>query len=503
MFANTLSKHKNFLLGIVYLSFFIIYFLQGLLLLDPDFGWHLRFGEIILQTKSIPKLDIFSYTMPSYKYIDHEWLNDLFIAAVYPFTGMGGLAVFFSFIVSLGLFIQTRIVRNRFALVPLLLSATSLLTIVLVRPQLFNILFFTLIISTLLNLKTYHKYRYFIPFIFLLWANLHGGFLVGIIIYALFLAVKFIQKQKLEIGEVFIFAVSVTATFINPYGLDLWKEVFRSGTDLTLRFRTEDWIPTFLFINYSFIVLSVLSVIIFIKYFNKFSHFEKVLFVFLFVFGMSSERNIIFFIPIAAIICAKGFNFFYVYVKNRPFNQKRLMFAYNILIVLCFVILVLSLVSEVFSLSSSQTERVLVVHPQAAVAFLEKHSSSGQVFSIYAWGGYLIWKMPDKKVFIDGRMTIWINNNAPSSESKEAFREMQQIGIGQITLETEIRKYNIDTFLFPSDFSKSENLNVESKLLYQLLNIKEFNSSDIERQLKDLGFKVVYKDSIAVIYRKF
>ena len=62
------------------------------LFLDPDFGWHMRNGQYILE-HGIPRLDPFSYTMSSFHVIVHEWLSEVFLVLLYPRIGYGGTAL--------------------------------------------------------------------------------------------------------------------------------------------------------------------------------------------------------------------------------------------------------------------------------------------------------------------------------------------------------------------------------------------------------------------------
>jgi hypothetical protein len=377
----------------------------------------------------------------------------------------------------------------------------SLFSVAGVRPQLFSILFFSIIISLVLNKTNYEKYKYALPLLFLVWANLHGGFLFGVLVLLLFVFYKSISFRKIIYKDYLVLALSTLATFINPYGLNLWKEILLSATDVSLRFKVQEWMPSFLFLNYAFIVLSVLFVVIFIKFFKRFNHFEKILFMVLFFFGMSSYRNISFFIPIAIVVIAKGFDFFYKDLSAYPFGRERLIIVGKITAIFCLPLFILTVISMIFS-ASSQGE--LISYPKNASIYLSAHSSRGQIFSTYNWGGYLIWKIPGKKVFVDGRMPSWKNNNAPKNESKEAFLEWGEVTSGEIPLENEIKKYNIDTILLPSNFSNANKYsNIIDNLAFKALGIKSYDGTILENQIKELGFTKTYKDSVAVVYRKF
>src|SRR4030066_498133 len=84
------------LLTVLFFIFsFILFFVKAKNYLDPDFGWSLRLGEFIFKN-GIPKTDPFSYTMPSYPFVDYEWLTNLSWVFLYPVIGIFGLAVIYS-----------------------------------------------------------------------------------------------------------------------------------------------------------------------------------------------------------------------------------------------------------------------------------------------------------------------------------------------------------------------------------------------------------------------
>src|SRR3990172_11624222 len=88
---------KNRFITLVFLPtitvFVIVFWIRGIMLLDPDFGWHLRMVELILQN-GISKTDPFSYTMPSYPFVDHEWLTNVVMSKIYGWSGDGGVGTF-------------------------------------------------------------------------------------------------------------------------------------------------------------------------------------------------------------------------------------------------------------------------------------------------------------------------------------------------------------------------------------------------------------------------
>ena len=81
----------------LYLSF---YGGQGLLL-DCDTGYHIRIGDFIADTLTIPKYDILSFTHPPLPWINHEWLSEVIMSLIHRWQGLAGIVVFFAFVIAL------------------------------------------------------------------------------------------------------------------------------------------------------------------------------------------------------------------------------------------------------------------------------------------------------------------------------------------------------------------------------------------------------------------
>lgn len=101
------KKFENsHMLIVFYLFIWITFFINGISFLDPDFGWHLKMGQLIL-ARGIPITDPFSYTMSSFPFVDHEWLTNIMIAKLYPTLGFLGLSAFYSTAAVLAIYIAT------------------------------------------------------------------------------------------------------------------------------------------------------------------------------------------------------------------------------------------------------------------------------------------------------------------------------------------------------------------------------------------------------------
>src|SRR3989344_7669004 len=233
----------------------LIYFLKAKIFLDPDFGWALRLGQIILKN-GIPNKDPFSYTMPSYPYVDYEWMTHVGLAKLYSFSGYTGLALVFALIAIITILICIWDTDTRFVPLQILFASATLFSYFGVRSQVITWLFFAILSKTVLDKIWWGRFRYFVPALFLLWANMHGGFIAGLIV----LFVATIQKRNIK--DVVILLFSILITLLNPYGLRLWKEVWISTTDFPIRFYIIEWRPIF----FSITAVALIS----IAYFSAF-----------------------------------------------------------------------------------------------------------------------------------------------------------------------------------------------------------------------------------------
>lgn len=480
---------KRFLLALIFIIFFILFFIQSSVILDPDFGWHLRMGNYIL-TYGIPKTDPFSYTMPSYPFIDHEWLSNVLIAKLYALGGIPVLSALFSVIATAALFLPLLVAPKRWLSIPIVLTGFSLLELSGIRNQEVSWLFFSVILVIVFS-KHYLKLRYFLPIIFLMWANLHGAFVSGLLLLLIASAVKMFLK-KIQLTDIFIVVLSILITLINPYHMGLWHEVWISFSDTSLHWRIAEWEPAFLRPSLSFWVLFVLSVILAARCYKKIQLSLLAAYSVFLVFAVSSVRNIPFWSLLAVIVIPLTMSFFVTEVSRYKDGVQRLQKAYTYLFVIVLLILLPTLK---FQFSNVWVMSENAYYPKNAVNYLHGHLLSGNLLSVYNWGGYLIWKYPSKKVYIDGRMPSW-HWQAPRGESNNAYLDYTKL-TNKFFLENQIKKYQITQVLLPKEVKNSN---------FFKLKLAPFETEPQEqvlsKEFKKLGWKVVYQDNIAVIYQK-
>lgn len=492
----------NLKIILIFLIIFILFLVKGALALDPDFGWHIKMGELILKS-GIPSKDPFSYTMPSFGFVDHEWFVNIVLYKLYLYIGIVGLSFIFSIFTVLVLLIVLPRKFNQFFEAPLLISGAILLPFAGIRPQELTWLLLAVLLNFFLTESGWKKTRFFLPLFFILWANLHGGFVIGLLVLLIFILVRIWESRKINFGDIFIFLLSLLATFINPYGIRLWEEVLRSALDSSLRFTIQEWTPILFRFDLSFLFLATLSFILVLKYRLKFGLFEKSLFFILFILALSSQRNVPFWLVIALPLTIKSIFFLSEEVKKVKMGETRFSKVYKIFLIITVLIFIFQ---AFFILKNSNSVSEENYYPKKAIAYLKQNTFKGQFFSPYNFGGYLIWKYPEKKVFIDGRMPSW-RYVGPSNESSYAYRDYNEILSGKKDYREIFKQYNINTVLwFKPDLQENSNFSklissFHIKFLNQIFGSKE-NKSFLKK-LEDDGWKKVYQDEIAVIYLKF
>src|SRR5271163_1656962 len=98
---QTLSAKRVFL-AVLFLGLFAM---TARNVTDPDVWWHLKTGQYIAATRSVPHTDPFSYTRAGQPWVAHEWLSDLLLYQLQRTTGWGGLILIFAAILAAAFFL--------------------------------------------------------------------------------------------------------------------------------------------------------------------------------------------------------------------------------------------------------------------------------------------------------------------------------------------------------------------------------------------------------------
>ena len=216
---------------------------------DGDVSWHIATGQWILDHRSIPHVDPFSFTWIGKPWVPIEWLAEVLYAIAYRTAGYGGLAaVVTAALIALHAAVFINANRySRFPLLPLVAMDFVLIPMISARPHLLT--WPLLAIWTLLMLKARKEDRsppLFAALLMALWANLHGGFVFGFAIAGAFGLEALIEgddkPRALRQWTVFGLAC-VAAVFINGNGVEGVFHPLRF-TQLQMLPLIDEWKPS-------------------------------------------------------------------------------------------------------------------------------------------------------------------------------------------------------------------------------------------------------------------
>jgi hypothetical protein len=450
------------------------------LLGDADTGWHIRNGEFILATRSVPHTDLFSYTRAGQPWYAWEWLYDAVIAAIHHVAGLNGVVLFTAAVIAATFALLFHFVLRRSdsfaaALSLTLLAAAAAQIHMLARPHILSWLF------TLLWVEALYRFEegkasvlLWLPPLMLLWVNMHGGFIMGLALLALFgcahiwnyLASPSVGNRKQIVQLALVFCACLAVTLLTPYGYQLHEHVYQYLSNSFLMNTINEFMsPNFHLPGYgyfeSFILLSVLGTVL---AHDRVTAADLLLILFSIHAGLYAARNI----PISAIIMSMSMGPLLAGMLSpgtgqRPYPrwlgsvldsvrdisegmatmEKR--FRGHGLAVFVLV------ASTAIALNGGRvlSAQVTSAHfndkefPVKATEFIAGKGIHDRLFNTDVWSGYLIYKLyPTTKLYFDDRHDFY----------GEAFiKEYQKATTGTWQWREPLEKYQVKWVLVASD----------------------------------------------------
>ena len=199
---------------------------------DGDLGRHITLGSYIIDSGNIPTEDIFSFTKAGDPLTPHEWLSELLFAAINAVAGLNGVVWLTALVIAVSLWLVYKYSLNlsNMSLIALfggVLGAAASSLHWLTRPHVFTILLAALWTGELEKMRLGIRKSWLIfPFLMLIWVNLHGAFIAGLIIWACYFIGMLLDRQiSLHKNRSFLWVgiSSILISLINPDGIGIWK----------------------------------------------------------------------------------------------------------------------------------------------------------------------------------------------------------------------------------------------------------------------------------------
>lgn len=492
-------KYQKYLKFVFYLIIGVIVFYKAFSFIDPDFGWHLATGNLILKS-GFPKTDPYSYTMPSFPIIEYEWLVDVTFAKLYPIVGLPGISILFS-----ALFLSAVLISvsgSKKLKIPLfVIGISSLIPFFSVSPKIFSWLLFPVFIIAVYSKTFWKKYWLLIPLTIVLWTNLHGSFPEALVILSVVFICKSFRERRIWLKGLMVTFLSLLATLINPYGPRIWLVVWQTISDPLIKYRIAEWQPTYLnLFAFSFLALFLFTIsgIFISKCWRRFKTEEIILNLIFFIQAIFAVRMIPYWVLIDLPMVAVAINYFLIGIKGGKGQKERLRTVFNGMFLFVGAFFILQGLDLVYL--GSKTLKEETFYPKGAVTYLERNLPNGQIFSEYNWGGYLIWKFPEKKVFISGMMPVWRWQANLPGETNDAMTDYLDIVQGKNSYREFFNKYKIGTVLLYMPEKQDPVINFAEKIT-SFLGIAGSTSAKnpLYDELEKDGWRRVFKDNTSVI----
>jgi hypothetical protein len=476
-----------------------------LLNIDGDLGRHLTIGQYILDSHSIPTRDIFSHTMTDAPLTPHEWLAQVLYALAYRLGGLNGVVLLCALLISFAftLCFRQTLARSNLVLVALawtiLVAAASSLHW-LARPHLFTLLVIPLWTGQLERIRHGMRSRWwFLPLLMLLWANLHGAFIAGFVIWGMYLGGEAwdrwlgnapgakkkggspeSQGNSNQILPVLLLggATAFLATFINPSGWHLWTTSLGYIRNRYLVSHTAEYLPP----NFHdpsawpFMLMLFTCLLLLGRKRVSLPAVSVLLLAGWSIMALYSVRNVPIYAlvgaPILAEISAEQVRQARLLATFERLNQRLASVEASLRGVLWPALLVALVGLALFCGASLDFSGVgnrfdPVIFPVGAVDWLVANPPPGEMFNYFPWGGYLLYRAwPEHKVFIDGQTDFY------GESLTRQYEQVITLGDGWRQV---LEQYQVGWVLMPP---KSE--------LVQALSA-------------DPGWKMVYQDTSAAV----
>lgn len=467
----------------------ILLMLRPLLTAIPpnDFWWHMATGRAIVQTGAIPQLDTFSFTRAGEPFFNQSWLAQVLLFTLYQLGGIELIFIVQALVIGLAygllLWLCVRLSGRLRLSVVLLLLATMPLSFDnwTVRPQSYVFPLFVGFMMVLTEYRLGHSRRlWLLPLMMLLWVNMHGSFVLGLVLIGLTVVGMVVQRFRQGSGvggqgagsvapqdivvpqdgvvpqDVVVTqdvvvrqdgvvpliiwgAITALAMLVNPQGLNVLGYVRNLLGSNQVTSLVVEWAPPSIrdtsgLIFFLFLLLCFL-VLIYAR--SKPDPSMLLMFLAFLWLALGAVRNIVWFGFVATPLLVMQASSFFRQPAQRTSTGSTALNA--VLLSLLLVLLFLGLPWIKPAIFPAPSGDLLDPNtPVAAVEVLQRQDQRPKrLFHAMAYGSYLIWAAPEQPVFIDPRIELY-----PLEQWLDYIRLTQGLNVEQI-----VDRYNIDGML--------------------------------------------------------
>ncbi|HET7010073.1 MAG TPA: hypothetical protein VFI11_04805, partial [Anaerolineales bacterium] len=386
--------------------------------IDTDTWWHLRAGDWILSHGEILRQDVFSSTMQGAEWIYPGWLAQIVMRGLFGAGGLGALSLLTAVSVLVGLVAVWPLLEG-----PLLLRSAVLLLAAVTssiywsaRPQILSFALTGITLWILDGARASPRRLWLLPVVFAVWANLHGGFAIGLILVGASVVAEILEiavgdpargirldqawrSRKAALGRWVGWAsISAVAVGVNPFGWQMLLYPWKTVSIEALQLYIQEWqSPDFhSAATQPFLAMLVLLLLSVAGSRRPMTATEVVRGAAFTTLGLLAARNIAPFALVVAPILARHLTsslerWEHLWPRSRPLNERLTRPVNMVLAVALTVAAILwgSLQLQPRSLEAHVARTI----PTQAFEWLAARPASGIFFHSYNWGGYVLWRL--------------------------------------------------------------------------------------------------------------
>jgi len=390
---------------------------------DADFWFHLKTGQYVFENGQVPHSELFSFTFHGIPWVAHGWLSGTFFYAIYAAVGLYALIFIFAVLtaVSFWIVLKDTHVHPFILACALLLGIWSVLPNIGVRPRVFTLLLASIFLVVLQKYaRTGDGWRIWmlIP-LMTLWANLHGGFVIGWALILLMIigivadtwtageTLRHVWHRIRTLGIVLVGCF--LAALVNPYGIRIYEPARRALSSSIYSRTVVDWMsPSFQQPELlPLLALILLSITAFALSPKRIKPSELLLFVAALYATLKAQRNMLIFAIVAAPLLARYSQYWFestplkrTFTEVHSANRQPLLVVLSVIMLLPLPLFIARLKSTAYAEPQQQRMKV----PIKAVEYMRTNQLTGNTLTFPSiWGGYVLWELPGNPVYIDGR----------------------------------------------------------------------------------------------------
>lgn len=398
---------------------------------DADYWWHIVTARWILDNHALPAHDLYTYTVPTHAWTDHEYLSELLMYGLGKIGGQLAVSVGLGAVTWAGFWLILRRIQLRPepAIVVALAIAVGAVAGIPVwgpRPQMITFAFICLELLLIERYLAGHRRALWaMPAVLLVWANFHGGFVIAFLFLGLAVLVELVrwlldrgdaEARERTLHLLVISVLSGVAGLVNPHGISLYVYSWRTQTSAVQQaFITEWQSPDFHMLAMRGLEAMIVLVLLgFAVRRGRVGAFAVVASLAALLLALQSVRHIAVFVAVATPLLAWTWG-----PELAALLERRRTLASGFSSTSKGAMRAAAMLAAVATVGALGATAVLLRHqaastvenyPSGAADYLDSHPSLGtHMFSDYGWGGYMIYRFypsDTRRVFIFGEADL-------------------------------------------------------------------------------------------------